>query len=122
MTSVTPGGASASLDSVAGVLANLRQIAREILAPRPPELGERAAGHGISGAVLAVSGWQPLATDNIWRITLAGEAFGRLVGRARDGAWQLLSLDELTDAQLDAYGDTVGPVQHQRVAQPTPSL
>jgi len=29
--------------------------------------------------------------------------FGRLVGRARDGAWQLLQLDDLTDAQLDAY-------------------
>ena len=60
-------------------------------------------GHGVSGAIIAVPGQQPLAADNVWRITLAGELLGRLVGHGRDGAWQLLQLDDLTDAQMDAF-------------------
>jgi hypothetical protein len=87
----------------ADALAGLQQMVAAVLGPRPPEPGERAKGLGMSGAVVAVPERQPLAADNVWRVTLAGEPFGRLVGRARDGAWQLLQLDDLTDAQLDAF-------------------
>ncbi len=87
----------------ADALAGLQQMVAAVLGSRPPEPGERAKGLGMSGAVVAVPDQQPLAADNVWRVTLAGEPFGRLVERARDGAWQLLQLDNLTDAQLDAY-------------------
>jgi hypothetical protein len=91
----------------ADALAGLQQMVAAVLGPRRPEPGERAMGHGASGAVVAVPEQQPFAADNVWRVTLAGEPFGRLVERARDGAWQLLQLDDLTDAQLDAYEATV---------------
>ncbi len=95
-----------SADAIAG----LQQVVAAVLGPRPPEPGERAMGHGVSGAVVAVPEQQPLAADNVWRVTLAGEPFGRLVGRVRDGAWQLLQLDDLTDAQLNSLrGDNERP-------------
>lgn len=76
--------------------------------PRVPGPGERAAGHGIGGIVAGVPDRQPLAADGIWRVVLAGEAFGRLVGRGANGTWRLLSLDDLTDAQLDAFAAALG--------------
>lgn len=85
-------------------LAMLRNVAPSVLGARVPEPGERAAGHGVSGAVVTVPEHQPLAAENIWRVTLAGEPFGRFVGQPRDGTWRLLHLDELTGAQLDALG------------------
>lgn len=69
--------------------------------PRIPTPGERASGHGVDGVIVAVADRQPLAGDDVWRVTLAGEAFGRLVSQRPDGVWHLLQLDELTDAQLD---------------------
>ncbi len=71
-----------------------------------PTIGDHAEGHGVSGMVAAVPDHQPLATDGIWRVTLAGEGFGRLVrfDEVRDGrTLQLLRIDELNDEQLDAY-------------------
>ncbi len=68
---------------------------------RAPSPGERASGHGLDGVVATVPACQPLAEAGIWRVTLAGESVGRLVSPARGGAWHLLQLDELTDAELD---------------------
>ncbi len=72
-----------------------------------PAIGDRATGYGARGTVIAVPDCQPLAADGIWRVTLAGEGFGRLVrrgGREHDGeAWQLLQLDDVSDEQLDTY-------------------
>ena len=87
-------------------LAMLRKVAASVLGARLPEPGERAAGHGLSSAVVAVPEHQPLAAASIWRVTLAGEPFGRFVGQPHDGAWRLLQLDELTGAQLNALGFT----------------
>ena len=70
--------------------------------PRAPSPGEWASGHGVDGVVADVHAVQPLAEAGVWRVTLAGESFGRLVSPAPGGAWRLLSLDELTDAELDA--------------------
>lgn len=56
---------------------------------------------------------QPLAADGIWRVTLAGESVGRLVRldeqEYTSGAagWQLLQLDDVTDAQLEAYEEAM---------------
>ena len=91
----------------AEAMSKIRAVAAAVLGPRPPEPGERATGHGMSGAVVAVPEQQPLAADDIWRVVLAGELFGRLVRRAQDGAWQLLQLDELSNAQVDAFEVTV---------------
>lgn len=87
----------------AGMLSELRQIAAAVFGPRQPEQGERAAGHGLSGSIVAVPDLQPLAGDNIWRVRLADERCGRLVGRGLDGAWRLLQLDDMTEAQLAAF-------------------
>jgi len=87
-------------------LAGLRQLAAVILGPRRPDPGERAAGHGVSGTIIGVPELQPLGTAEIWRVSLAGEPFGRLVRRSRQNrlrAWQLLQLNDLTDVQFDAY-------------------
>ena len=73
----------------------------------PPAIGDLAAGHGVRGAVVAIPDKQPLAADGIWRVTLEGESFGRLVRHRPDAvcgaAWHLLQLDEMTDAQLDVF-------------------
>lgn len=100
----------------AEALMGFRQMAAAISLP-PPEPGERAVGHGVCGAIVAVPDEQPLKVDGIWRVTLAGEPFGRLVGRRRGdgGAWRLLQLDDLTDAQLDAY-------EAARLDPPRPAL
>lgn len=68
---------------------------------RAPSPGECASGHGLDGVVATVQAYQPLASDGIWRVTLEGESFGRLVRSTPSGVWHLLQLDELTDAQLD---------------------
>ena len=71
-----------------------------------PRIGQRASGHGTSGTIAAVPEAQPLARDGIWRVTLAGETFGRLVHPdvgARDGRWRLLRVDDVTDEQFDLY-------------------
>ncbi len=81
-------------------------IETDMQAPAPPDArtpspGERAVGHGVEGVIAAVSTFQPLAAHQVWRVTLAGESFGRLVSPRPDGVWHLLQLDELTDGQLD---------------------
>ena len=72
-----------------------------------PAVGDLAAGHGARGAVVAIPDNQPLAADDIWRVTLEGETVGRLVRLRPDAvcgaAWHLLQIDEMTDAQLDAF-------------------
>jgi hypothetical protein len=68
---------------------------------RAPAPGDHAAGHGLEGIVESVPDVQPLAHDHVWRVTLVGEECGRLVTATPQGAWHLLQLDELTDAQLD---------------------
>jgi hypothetical protein len=79
------------------------------IAAKPPALGERAAGYGVSGRIAVVPDRQPLAADGIWRVTLAGESVGRLVRLDEQdyssgvAGWQLLQLDDITDAQLEAY-------------------
>lgn len=78
-----------------------------ISSARRPVIGDHAAGHGVSGTIIAVPECQPLADDEIWRVVLAGEEVGRLVRRCRQElggkAWQLLQLDDMSDEQLDAY-------------------
>lgn len=69
---------------------------------RAPNPGDHASGHDVHGIIASVSPRQPLAADGVWRVTLRGESFGRLVRLAPDAGWHLLQLDELTDAQLDA--------------------
>ena len=75
---------------------------------QPPRLGERSSGHSVIGTLAAIAEQQPLSAENVWRVVLVGEAVGRLVSRARDGALQLLQLTELTDAQLDTYEAAMG--------------
>ena len=74
---------------------------------RGPLAGDRAEGHGVSGTIMAVPKLQPLEGDGIWRVALYGEHFGRLVrrrGQGQSGApWELLQIDDMSDAQLDAY-------------------
>jgi hypothetical protein len=74
----------------------------------PPVRGEPASGHGLAGTVADVPRHQPLADEGVWRVTLVGEAFGRLARRAPEGHWHLLELDELTEAQLDALDAATG--------------
>ena len=77
----------------------------------PPAVGDAAAGHGVNGTIGAIPDKQPLAQDGIWRVTLRGEIFGRLVRHKGPGcsgaAWLLLRIDDLTDAQLDAYDEAL---------------
>ena len=75
---------------------------------QPPRLGEKSSGHSVIGTLAAVAEQQPLSAENVWRVVLVGEAVGRLVSRARDGALHLLQLTELTDAQLDIYEAAIG--------------
>lgn len=119
MGDAVAAGGVATVCPSARFVAELHQVAAAVLGPRRPEPGERASGHGLSGAIVAVADLQPLAADNIWCIGLAGEPFGRLVGGARGGAWRLLQLDELTDSQCGAYeAGMSGCEQHQGTAQP----
>lgn len=78
---------------------------------RWPEPGARAVGQGIVGVIVAVPDMQPLAIDDIWRVTLQGELFGRLVGRRHDGPWRLLRADEMTDEQIDVLKDVLTSLQ-----------
>lgn len=86
--------------------AGLRQVVAAVPDPMPPGAGEPAMGYGLDGAIATVPDHQPLGEDGIWRVTLKGEPFGRLVRldeQRRRRTWQLLQIDDLTDAQLDAY-------------------
>ena len=80
-------------------------------AASPPAVGDAAAGYGMSGTIVAIPHKQPLAHDGIWRVTLSGEAFGRLVRHRAPGfggaSWHLLRIDDLTDEQLDAYDEAM---------------
>ena len=67
----------------------------------------------MSAAIVAVPERQPLRPDDIWRVVLSGEPFGRLVKRAQDGAWHLLQLEELSDAQVEIFEVTVLDVPRQ---------
>jgi len=91
--------------SKGAVVARLRHTAEEVLGPRPPEQGERAWGHSVSGAIISVPECQPLAADNIWRVILAGETVGRLVKRSSEHGWMLLQADDLTDLQEAALAE-----------------
>jgi hypothetical protein len=73
-----------------------------------PMPGAHAFGHGVHGIVATVAACQPLAGDEIWRVTLVDESFGRLVRASREGDWHLLELGELTEAQLDALEAAAG--------------
>jgi hypothetical protein len=75
---------------------------------RAPLPGEHAGGHGVHGIVATVPPCQPLAADEIWRVTLVGEPYGRLLRASPDGDWHLLELGELTEAQLDALEAAAG--------------
>ena len=109
-------GEADTVQRVHGSLSALQNAVGAVLKPRlldmplgvPPDVGERATGYGVSGIVAAVPCQQPLAADSIWRVVLAEEAFGRLVGRRADGTWKLLSLNDLTDAQLNAFEAVLG--------------
>lgn len=68
---------------------------------RAPRAGDRAAGHGVEGEIATVAARQPLARDDVWRVTLAGETAGRFVCPSPSGGWHLLQLDELSDEQQD---------------------
>lgn len=71
-----------------------------------PAAGDQASGHGVRGTISAVPERQPLGGEGVWRISLGGEPFGRLVRRAQGGigvTWQLLQINDLSDEQLDAY-------------------
>lgn len=81
-----------------------------------PEAGARASGHGASGVIAAVRARQPLSADGIWRVSLAGEPGGRLVRRKGEGSWQLLRVDDLTDAQLEAYESGMQQTPHPAAA------
>ena len=72
---------------------------------RPPSPGDLASGHGVVGKVAFVPDSQPLAQQHVWRVTLVGEAFGRLVSAAPNGTWFLLQLDDLSEAQQDALDE-----------------
>ncbi len=86
-----------------------------------PTVGDHAAGHGVSGMIAVIPDHQPLAEDGIWRVTLAGEGFGRLV-RSDDArgrrTWQLLQIDELSDEQLDAYDASMHGQGEDRTGPP----
>ncbi len=82
------------------------ELRRAVLGPLRPGPGQQATGYGMTGVIATVPECQPLAQDGIWRVNLVGEVPGRLVRRAkrrRDRAWQLLQIDDLNDAQFDAY-------------------
>lgn len=72
-----------------------------------PVIGDDAAGYGMRGKVAAVPVRQPLAHEGIWRVTLEGEAFGRIIRCPVHPEptlwWRLLRMDDMTDAQLDIY-------------------
>ena len=68
-----------------------------------PAPGAPARGYGLNGRVAALRARQPLARDGIWRVSLDGECAGRLVRWSEEGFWQLLQVDDLTDAQMEAY-------------------
>ena len=72
-----------------------------------PIVGHGAVGYGVSGIIVAVPDWQPLERDGIWRVALRGEIVVRLVRYAEQQGsvlrWQLLQMDDMTDAQFDAY-------------------
>ena len=98
----------------AGVLAGhwwaMTEVRRPVTAAaRQPVSGERAVGYGVSGRIALVPEFQPLAAGGIWRVTLAGESVGRLARRDEQdyssgvAGWQLLQLDDITDAQLETY-------------------
>ena len=95
------GGVSEGLDGVAA----------------RPGPGEPARGPGLKGKVARLRDRQPLAAEGIWRVSLEGEEYaGRLVRRSAQGEWQLLQIDDLTDAQLEAYEKAM-----QRNTSPTSS-
>lgn len=97
------------------------ELRRTVLGPVRPVAGDAAAGYGVSGVVASVPDRQPLAQDGIWRVTLNGEGFGRLVrssGRKRDRAWQLLQIDDITDAQFEAYEKAMSEQPEQASTAP----
>ena len=92
-------------------MSTLLNMTRPGIVDPPPAVGDAAAGHGVSGTIAAIPDQQPLAQDDIWRVTLCGETFGRLVRHGEPGcsgaAWRLLQIDDLTDAQLGAYDEAM---------------
>ena len=82
-----------------------------------PAAGDQAGGHGLAGRIVRLRDRQPLSADGVWRVSLEGEeGAARLVRRSAEGNWQLLQIDDLTDAQLEAYEKAM-----QRHPAPTPS-
>ena len=77
-----------------------------VVAARRPAPGERALGYSVSGLIVVVPEFQPLAADAIWRVVLVGGSVGHLVRRDEQdyasgtAGWLPLQLDDLTDAQI----------------------
>ena len=86
-----------------GLRPHRREFAELDREPEQPRPGEAARGHGLEGTISALRRRQPLARYGIWRVSLAGEEVGRLVGQGEDGVWHLLQTDDLTDFQLETY-------------------
>ena len=82
--------------------------------PPEPVVGEQAAGYGMFRRIAAVPGQQPLASDDIWRVTLEGETVIRVVRSraAQNGPrWELLAMGDMTEEQLDIYEAAVSGMQ-----------
>ncbi len=63
--------------------------------------------------IAAVPDLQPLASDDIWRVALEGEAVVRVVRfRTEMGCakWELLAMGDMTDDQLDVYEAAVSGI------------
>jgi hypothetical protein len=82
--------------------ASVEVVEATVLGFLPPRSGTQATGYGVCGTIVSIATWQPLAGEGIWRVTLAHEPFGRLVGRGQGGTWRLLQLDDLADEQIAA--------------------
>ena len=89
----------------------MAEVPRTTQLVRRTSLGERAAGYGVSGRIAALPEHQPLAPTGVWRVTLAGESVQRLVRQDEQdyssgkAGWLLLQLDDLTEKQVDLYGN-----------------
>jgi len=90
--------------------------------PPQPVAGEQAAGHGVFRRIVAIPDVQPLASDDIWRVALEGEAVIRVV-RLRSGMggarWELLAMGDMTDEQLDAYESAIADNREEQPGTPS---
>lgn len=91
--------------------------------PSQPVVGEQAAGHGVFRRITAIPDVQPLASDDIWRVALEGEAVIRVVRlRCEMGGprWELLAMGDMTEEQLDAYEAAISGNYEGQPGTPSP--